>query len=348
MSLIVLFLITPVNADVVINEIMYNPSGSDNNHEWIEIYNDGNEEINLDDWRFNEADSDHRLTLEQGENMLIEPDEYILIVQNTGTFLEDHEDYEGKILDSSFSLSNAGEYLALKNSDGEIMDEVEYSNEWGNGEQGFSLELIHPNLDNEIGENWDSSENEGGTPGEQNSIFDEGVNDFIMQEINLRSGWNLISSYIIPNDLNLEIIFETLIEEENLILVKDENGRFFSPIGDFNNIGDWNPQEAYYVKVSEETSFIIEGEETINLEIELNEGWNNIAYPLNQAYSMEEIIENVLQPLIEEEQLELLKNGIGRFFIPRWNFNNIPEMNPGNGYMIKVTENTTIDFSQIG
>ncbi len=30
-----------VLADVIINEIMYNPSGTDSGHEWIEIYTNG-------------------------------------------------------------------------------------------------------------------------------------------------------------------------------------------------------------------------------------------------------------------------------------------------------------------
>ena len=337
------------NADIVINEIMYDPAGQpERDHEWIEIYNSGDEEVDLEGWRFFENNNNHRLALEQGDDMLIESNESIVIVQDTEAFLEDYEDYEGTILDSSFSLNN-GEYIALRDSDGEIADEVEYSNEWGDDEEGFSLELRHPDLNNEMGENWGSSENESGTPGEQNSIFDEGVDAFMEQEINLRLGWNLMSSYLVPNDLNLEVIFEDLIQEGSLILVKDGNGRFFSPIGDFNNIEAWNPQEAYYVKVNERTSLTIEGEEMINPEIELTMGWNHIAYPSDQRYDMEGVIENVLQqPLIEEEQLEILKDGKGRFFIPRWNFYNIPRMYPGEGYMMKVTENTTIDFSQIG
>ena len=278
--------------------------------------------------------------------MLIFPEEYIIIADNGNTFLEDYEDYEGSVLDSSFSLSNQGEFLALMDSEDDFMDEVNYTAEWGEDEQGFSLELVNPNLDNNRGNDWGSSENEGGTPGEQNSIF-IGVEELIEHEINLNEGWNLISSYLVPNDLNLEVIFDTLIQEGSLILVKNENGRFFSPIGDFNNIGEWNPQESYYVKVNEETSFIIEGE-MANTEIELTIGWNNIAYPLNQRHNMENIIENVLQPLIEEEQLEILKDGDGKFFLPRWNYNGILRMYPGKGYMIKVTENATIDFSQIG
>ena len=37
-----------VNGSVVINEVMYNPSGSDSYDEFIEIYNNGDDSENLD------------------------------------------------------------------------------------------------------------------------------------------------------------------------------------------------------------------------------------------------------------------------------------------------------------
>ena len=46
---------SPVFAgDVVINEIMYDLSGSDTDREWIEIYNKGTSSIDLAEWRFQE------------------------------------------------------------------------------------------------------------------------------------------------------------------------------------------------------------------------------------------------------------------------------------------------------
>ena len=134
--LLFLFFIPVINASIIINEIMYDPEENDNNHEWIEIYNNGNEEINLEGWKFYEANTNHGLELSQGDNAIINQDEYVVIVQNPNTFLDDYRNYSGKILDSVFSLSNEGEYLALKNSTGAIIDEVNYS---GIVEEGRSL-----------------------------------------------------------------------------------------------------------------------------------------------------------------------------------------------------------------
>src|SRR3989339_847976 len=53
------FFITPriVFAQVLINEIMYDLSGADDKHEWVEIYNNGSSPVDLSDWKFNDADT---------------------------------------------------------------------------------------------------------------------------------------------------------------------------------------------------------------------------------------------------------------------------------------------------
>lgn len=37
-------------ADVVINEVLFNPSGTDSGHEWIELYNNGTADIDISNW----------------------------------------------------------------------------------------------------------------------------------------------------------------------------------------------------------------------------------------------------------------------------------------------------------
>lgn len=158
-----------VNGQVIINEIMYNPLGNDTNSEWIEIYNNGTEIVNLTGWKFFEANTNHGLSLGQGE-MTILPNEYVIIVQNVQIFLSDYSQYSGKIIDSSWSdITNSLEkYFAIKNSSGEIVDEIVY---YPLAKEGKSIELINFNLDNNISSNWNASLNVNGTPGKQNSIF---------------------------------------------------------------------------------------------------------------------------------------------------------------------------------
>lgn len=167
------------------------------------------------------------------------------------------------------------------------------------------------------------------------------------QEIELRQGWNLISSYLVPYYADIEAIFGKLARDNKIIIVKDEQGRFYRPDNDFNNIPEWNPQKAYQIKVSEPVTLTIKGEDHVNPRIELHQGWNYIAYPLTEEREMNDIIENVLSHLVENNVLNILKNGQGNFYLPRNNFNNIERMIPGQGYMIKINRDAVVDFGEI-
>ncbi len=61
----VIFISSFLNANVIINEIMFNPSGNDD-FEWIEIYNSNSNSIPLDGWKLKNGikfsfDSQHEI-----------------------------------------------------------------------------------------------------------------------------------------------------------------------------------------------------------------------------------------------------------------------------------------------
>jgi hypothetical protein len=114
------------DAGIVINEIMYDPSGADTTHEWLELFNKGGTGVDLTGWKFWEASTNHGLTLVQGSwNM--PPAGYAVIVQDGTTFLADRPAFSGTVLDSTFSLVNSGgERLAMRNGTGSpVADEVQ-------------------------------------------------------------------------------------------------------------------------------------------------------------------------------------------------------------------------------
>jgi len=125
---------------IIINEIMYDPVGSDDNHEWIELFNNSSVTIDLTNWRFEEGGTQHRLTLKQG-SISISQDGYAVIADNADTFLSEHPGFSGNLIDSSFSLSNTGEALKIRdNYNGNIIDEVTYTSDWGASGDSNSLQ----------------------------------------------------------------------------------------------------------------------------------------------------------------------------------------------------------------
>jgi hypothetical protein len=144
-----------------INEIMYNPAGADNGYEWIEIYNNADYAVNITSWRLYEQGVNHTLNLKNG-SMEIPADGFAVIADNHLNFLIDYPSYSGTLIDSTFTLSNTGEYLAIKNDVLEIIDEVTYVPQPGADGTGMTIEY-------KTDEIWEVSLIYGGTPGARNS-----------------------------------------------------------------------------------------------------------------------------------------------------------------------------------
>jgi len=120
---------------------MYDPEGADTGREWIEVYNDSDTAINLSTYKFFEADTNHSLSLSSGEDN-VPALGYALIVADYGAFKADWPSNSSTVFDSSFSLSNTGEELALKDDSLNIIDLYTYNSDSGGGGDGTSLQLI--------------------------------------------------------------------------------------------------------------------------------------------------------------------------------------------------------------
>ena len=155
------------NGIIVINEINYNPAlsynQSDADYEFIELYNNSNFNVNLNSWNLVATNID--FTFDQ---FTLGANDYIVLARNSET-------YAGSISHEGTSLLNGGDSIVLSNSNGDIVDNVLYADDesWPQeaDASGSTLELINPNLDNSIAQNWQASYVvPGGTPGYQNSI----------------------------------------------------------------------------------------------------------------------------------------------------------------------------------
>ena len=95
-----------VSADVIINEIMYDPNqcNSESFCEWVELFNDGSVAVNLNEWELEENPFD---------NITILPGGYIVVahVSNVSGGGESFESYWGN--NDSVWNSTDGSYAAV-------------------------------------------------------------------------------------------------------------------------------------------------------------------------------------------------------------------------------------------
>ena len=110
------------NEDIVITEIC--PTGcADSNYQWVEIYNKGNDDVDLSGWRFWEGSTNHTLsttTLSVEKNFILKAHNYAVIAQNDLNFFQVYPNFSALVLDSSWSVLNkSGEEIGLKKGSGE-------------------------------------------------------------------------------------------------------------------------------------------------------------------------------------------------------------------------------------
>ncbi|WP_257666537.1 lamin tail domain-containing protein [Parapedobacter tibetensis] len=160
--------------DIIINEIMVNPNGVIDfpRQEYIELYNQSDQIINLRDWTYHSLTTTHRFS-----KGTLQPRSYLILCRTADTALFAPF---GEVVGISPwpALVNSGTTLILKNQQGTIIDEVAYNTSWYRDSQkrngGWSLERISPNAFCLDEDSWiASNDSRGGTPGIQNSVYDK-------------------------------------------------------------------------------------------------------------------------------------------------------------------------------
>jgi hypothetical protein len=162
-------------SDIVINEIMYDPVSLDDDDQYIELYNQGSQPINIGGWELVSG-----VTFTFPPNRIIQPDGYLVVARNAARLQANYPNLTSAnlIADFSGSLSHSGEQLALAmpdfivvtnsssivrtNTISVVVNRLTYGvgGRWGDWSHagGSSLELIDPHADNTLAPNWADSD----------------------------------------------------------------------------------------------------------------------------------------------------------------------------------------------
>jgi len=153
--------------------------------------------------------------------------------------------------------------------------------------------------------------------------------------------FNLVSLHVTPDPLGLTNVLASILG--NIDFVQDADGNTLSKSGEswVNAIGDWNPQEAYLVKMMNEDVLEVEGSPIDPLApTPLSTGFQLVPYFSTTNQNAEVAFGGILDHLDfarDEEGNSLSKRG------SVW-VNTIGELEPGKGYLLKMNANDTLVY----
>ena len=243
--------LSATHADVIINEILYHAPNDLDELEYVELFNNGNENVDISDWKLSKG-----IAFTFPSDTQIKAREFIVVCKNKWLFKKIYGEVT-PLGEFSKSLSNSSDKINLKDSDGEIVDSVEYSDRspWPISADGYSasLERICPSADSNDTVNWapsilskDYSKMPSGSPGRQNSVHSESLPPVIASVDSLPSQICAPREEIavhadVSNAESVELLYSLaepgkVSDEQSLPMTKEGDGKFSATIpGQVNN-----------------------------------------------------------------------------------------------------------------
>jgi len=219
----------PKTFDIVINEIMADPDPPIGlpNYEYLEFFNKTSLPVDINNWALNIGTSSYLIPAHT-----IQPNSFLILAKDDAEpFFGSFGDFIGFL---SFSLKNSDQTITLFNSTGQIISSVSYTDNWygdnNKKDGGWSLEQIDPL--NPCGEenNWKASVNQnGGTPGQQNSVFAQ----------NPDNKNPLIGRITVIDTMNIQLFFNEKMDSVDLI--NFSNYFIDNNIGSPNSVSIFSP-----------------------------------------------------------------------------------------------------------
>ena len=373
------FIPTETSIPLVINEINYKSINSFAADDWIELYNPNSSELDVSNWEIRDDNDSHVFVIPDGTQ--IEGESYLVIVKNENDFTSVFPGipFVGEI-DFGFGASDA---VRLYDQNGTLQDVVDYQSEapWPScaDETGYTLELISPDLDNAMPENWNCI-NINGSP---NNTNDDGSSQNICE-----SGWDVIvtndNHSIFTNGPWLDVYGNPLTEgsllgvfyqndsgelvcagyteitsEPSQIAVMGDDGttealdglfqsqEFIFHIWDASSCEEFAAQTNFTsgpdVYTSNGISFIgpVQAELFAPSDqiINLPIGWSMFS---TYIIAEDMSLVSVMLPIVDD--VIIVKDYLGAAYLIDWDFNGIGNILVGQGYQIKTSDEVTLEM----
>lgn len=163
------------------------------------------------------------------------------------------------------------------------------------------------------------------------------IEEHLNQQIDLKSGWNPVSSFVSPINGDPATMFDPDIFVE-FVAIQNMNGMYY-PSSGINTIGTWNPGSGYFLNVDQNSSYSFCGGPLSNQVLSLTGGWNLIPVPVGCNVGIDYLMQHLGSKLLLVTSLK-----DGKVLWPSEDIYNIDSLIPGVAYYIKVSENCELQF----
>jgi len=172
----------------------------------------------------------------------------------------------------------------------------------------------------------------------ENGSIDMGAYEFqaMVQRMELATGWSGLSSWINPQESDMEVLFDPIIN--NLIILQNEAGMFW-PGQNINTLGNWNTHEGYQIKINDSVKLAIAGSRESNQTLPLADNWNLI--PVLSECSVD--VEN----LFSGTDIIIAKEVAGwNVYWPAFGINSLEILEPGRAYFVMMENEGELTFPE--
>ena len=158
------------------------------------------------------------------------------------------------------------------------------------------------------------------------------------QTIGFQTGWNGFSSFVNPPDPAFE---EVVAPINNQLEFAQNMTEIYWPEYNINTIGDFKNNKGYKVKLSANASLPITGFAETDKTVAIPAGWSILPVISDCTVPYTELLAQLAGKLII-----ITENGGSGVLYPAQGIFNLPELEPGKSYMIKMSEEADFIFPE--
>ncbi|MCF8365819.1 MAG: T9SS type A sorting domain-containing protein, partial [Bacteroidales bacterium] len=159
------------------------------------------------------------------------------------------------------------------------------------------------------------------------------------QTLEIPQGWSYISSYLNPDNSDIEILFQDIVALNNLSILAGING-IYAPAPFFiNTMGNWDYTKGYKVKMHQADELFIVGDTLTDKSLAFSPGTHIIPVLTNHDVVLADVIENPQDKL--NYMFDLSGNKV---FWPAGGIYTLTELEPGKGYLANFSQAVTIEY----